>query len=454
MKKKRNLIFGGVGVILIAAAIFFFTSSKSTETVYRTAKLERGDISVIVTATGTLQAVTTVQVGSQVSGTIAKLFVDFNSVVKQGQVVAIIDTTFLQTQVIDAEANLERTTAQVNQTQRELKRSEDLFKKNLISQADFDAAKTNYESAVAQRKSALAAVNRARINLRYATIRAPIDGVVISRNVDVGQTVAASLQAPTLFVIANDLTKMQVQANIDEADIGKIKVGQDVKFTVDAYPEQQFRGKVAQVRLQPNVIQNVVNYTVIVEVPNPDLKLMPGMTATITVLVDRREDVLKLPNLALRFQPSQKELEALRLARGGDSTRARGMSGRTPSEDSTRWRGMDSTRMAEMRARWQAMQGQRGEGRMGEGGMFGGTGGGRGGTMFGNRSRIWVLDSNKTLKPVPLRLGLSDGTNSEIVESPLKEGDEVVVGVISEAPRTQQPSPFGPQQMPGGGRRF
>lgn len=448
MKKKRNLIFGGAGVILIAAAIFFFTSSKTPETVYRTAKLERGEISVIVTATGTLQAVTTVQVGSQVSGTIAKLFSDFNSVVKKGQVIAIIDTTFLQTQVEDAEANLQRTVAQANQTQRDFSRAQDLLKKNLVSQADYDAAKTNYESAVAQRRSAQAALNRARINLKYATIRAPIDGVVISRNVDVGQTVAASLAAPTLFVIANDLTKMQVQANIDEADIGKINVGQDVKFTVDAYPEQQFRGKVAQVRLQPNVIQNVVNYTVIVEVPNPDLKLMPGMTATITVLVDRRENTLKLPNLALRFQPSQKELEELRQARAGDSTRWR-------AGDSTRWKGMDSAKIAEFRTRMQAMQGQRGEGRMGEGGMFGGTGGGRGGMMSGNRSRIWVLDATKKLKPLPVRLGLSDGTNSEIVESPLKEGDEVVVGVITaEASRTQQTNPFGPQMPPGGGRRF
>lgn len=447
MKRRRNIIFAGVGLILIAGAILVFTSSKSTETVYRTVKLERGDISVIVTATGTLQAVTTVQVGSQVSGTIAKLFADFNSVVKKGQVIAIIDTTFLQTQVEDAEANLQRTTAQVNQTKRELSRMEELFKKNLVSQADLDAAKTNYESAIAQRKSAQAALNRARINLKYATIRAPIDGVVISRNVDVGQTVAASLAAPTLFVIANDLTKMQVQANIDEADIGKIQVGQDVKFTVDAYPEQQFRGKVAQVRLQPNVIQNVVNYIVIVEVPNPDLKLMPGMTATITVLVDKRDNVLKLPNLALRFQPGQGELEALRQARANDSTRGRSM-------DSTRWKGMDSAKIAEFRARMQAMQGQRGEGRMGEGGVFGGTGGGRGGMMSGNRSRIWVLDASKKLKPLPVRLGLSDGTTSEIVESPLKEGDEVIVGVVTaEASRTQQTSPFSPQ-MPGGGRRF
>jgi HlyD family secretion protein len=441
MKKKRNIIFGIVALVLIAAAVIVFTSSKSSETMYRTLKLERGDISVVVTATGSLSADTTVQVGTQVSGTLAKIFVDFNSVVKKGRVIAIIDTTFLWTQVEDAEAGLQKAVAQSNQTQRDLSRIQDLFKKNLASQADYDAAKTNYESAVAQQKSAQAALDRARINLKYATIRAPISGVVISRNVDVGQTVAASLAAPTLFVIANDLTKMQVQASIDEADIGKIRVGQNVKFTVDAYPDLQFEGKVGQIRLQPNVVQNVVNYTVIIEAPNPDLKLMPGMTATITVLVDRRGNVLKLPNLALRFQPPASELAALRESFQRDTTRFRGMSGRTPSED--------SAKVAEMRSRWRAQEGQRSQGAGGEGSAFEGRSKtGNGGTS--NHARIWILDANKKLKPVPVRLGLSDGTYSEILDSTLKEGDEVVVGVISdESSRAQQTNP-----LSGGRRRF
>lgn len=439
MKKKRNIIFGVLAVVLIAAVVIVLTSSKSTETTYRTVKLERGDISIVVTATGTLSADTTIQVGTQVSGTIAKLFADFNSVVKKNQVIALLDTTFLQTQVEDAQANLDGAVAKVNQTERDFGRTQDLFKKSLASQADYDAAKANYEYAVAARNSAAAALNRARINLKYATIRAPISGVVISRNVDVGQTVAASLAAPLLFMIANDLTKMQVQANIDEADIGKIHVGQDVKFTVDAYPDQQFQGKVGQVRLQPNVIQNVVNYTVIIEAPNPDLKLMPGMTATITVLVDRRDNVLKLPNLALRFQPDQKELEALRQGRASDSTQGRGM-------DSIRWKGIDSTRRAEMRARFSAQQGQGGGG---TGADRLGPGGGRGG-LGGNRSLVWILDENKKLKPVRVRLGLSDGTSSEIVDSRLKEGDEMVVGVVSDVAKAPQPTnPLG-----GGGRRF
>jgi HlyD family secretion protein len=438
MKKKRNIIFGVLAAILIGAVVVVLTSSKSTETTYRTVKVERGDVSIVVTATGTLSADTTVQVGTQVSGTIAQLFADFNSVVKKNQVIALLDTTFLQTQVEDAQANLDGAVAKVNQTERDFSRTQDLFKKSLASQSDYDVAKANYESAVAARNSAAAALNRARINLRYATIRAPISGVVISRNVDVGQTVAASLAAPLLFMIANDLTKMQVQANIDEADIGKIHVGQDVKFTVDAYPDQQFQGKVGQIRLQPNVIQNVVNYTVIIEAPNPDLKLMPGMTATITVLVDRRDNVLKLPNLALRFQPDQKELEALRQGRVSDSTQGRGV-------DSIRWKGIDSTRRAEMGARFLGQQGQGGAGA-----GAGVSGGARGG--FGmNRSLVWILDQNKKLKPVPVRLGLNDGTSSEIVSGRLKEGDEVVVGVVNDVARAPQtnPNPLG-----GGGRRF
>jgi HlyD family secretion protein len=439
MKKKRNIIFGILALILIAAAVIVFTSSKSTEALYRTVKLERGDISIVVTATGTIAADTTIQVGTQVSGTISKLFADFNSTVKKNRVIALLDTTFLQTQVEDAQASLDGAVARVNQTERDFSRTQDLFKKSLASQSDYDTALANYESAVATRNSAIAALDRARINLKYATIRAPIDGVVISRNVDVGQTVAASLAAPVLFMIANDLTKMQVQANIDEADIGKVHVGQDVKFTVDAYPDQQFQGKVGQIRLQPNVIQNVVNYTVIVEAPNPDLKLMPGMTATITVLVDRRDNALKLPNLALRFQPDQKELEALRQARANDSTRGRGM-------DSTRWKGMDSTQRAEMRARFSTQQGQGGGG-PGSAGL--GVGGGRGGSG-GKRPVVWTLDENKKLKPVPVRLGLNDGTSSEIVDGRLKEGDEVVVGILSEVAKAPQPTnPLG-----GGGRRF
>jgi HlyD family secretion protein len=446
MKKKRNIIFGILALILIVVAVVVFTSSKSTETVYRTVKLERGDISVVVTATGSLSADTTIQVGTQVSGTIAKLYADFNSVVKKNQVIAVLDTTFLETQVEDAQANLDGAVAKVNQTQRDFSRTQDLFKKSLASQSDYDAAKANYESAVAARNSAIAALDRARINLKYATIRAPISGVVISRNVDVGQTVAASLAAPLLFMIANDLTKMQVQANIDEADIGNVRVGQDVKFTVDAYPNQQFEGKVSQVRLQPNVIQNVVNYTVIIEAPNPDLKLMPGMTATVTILIDRRDNVLKLPNLALRFQPDQKELEAFRQARASDSTRGGSM-------DSTRWKGMsgnaspeDSARRAEMRARF---SGQGGQGGAPSGSGRTGFGGGRG-SFGGNRSLVWILDENKKLKPVPVRLGLNDGTSSEVVGGRLKEGDEVVVGVISDVAGASRPNnPLG-----GMGRRF
>ncbi len=436
MRKIRASIILIVVVILVAlTAAIVLTSSKSTDTAYRTVKIERGDISVVVTATGTLSAVTTVQVGSQVSGTIAKLFVDFNSQVKKGQFVAVIDTTFLETQVEDAEASLEKARIQTNQTLRDYSRTQDLFNKNLVSQADFDAAKTNYEAARANLKSAQAALNRAKINLKYATILAPIDGVVISRNVDVGQTVAASLQAPTLFIIAEDLTKMQVQANIDEADIGKVHVGQEVRFTVDAYADQQFIGTVSQIRLQPNIIQNVVNYTVIINVPNPDLKLMPGMTTTITILVDHREGVLKLPNMALRFQPSQKELEAVR---------------QSFSSDTTRKSGVDSSRWSDRRNQGQQQGERRGEG----GGQSGSQAGfdGRSGGFGANRSRIWILDEKRKLKMGFVKLGLNDGTNSEIAGN-VKEAEEVVVGIATEnTGPTAQRNPFSPQQQPG--RRF
>lgn len=304
MKKKSTWVWIPIIIIILGGSGWFLFGRGSAKDIeYRFDEVRKGDISIVVTATGTLEAVTTVQVGSQVSGTIAKLYADFNTVVKAGDVIAEIDPTFLQAQVKESEANLERATAQSNDNKRIYDRSSELFKKGLISQAEYDAARTTQESQSATVKQTQAALDRARVNLKYATIRAPIDGVVISRNVDIGQTVAASFSAPTIFVIANDLTKMQVQASIDEADIGRINLGQDVSFTVDAYPEERFRGRVSEIRLQPNNVQNVINYTVIIDVPNNDLKLMPGMTANVTVLVDRKTDVLRVPNLALRFVP-------------------------------------------------------------------------------------------------------------------------------------------------------
>ena len=410
MKSRKGVAIVVVVVILIVASIFFYSRANHSAVKYRTATVERGDISTVVSATGTINAVTTVQVGSQVSGTIARLYADFNSVVKKGQVVAQLDSTFLKAQVQEAEANLERAIVSVNGAKRALTRAEDLLTKKLISQAEYDDAQTNYELAVAQEKQSRAALDRAKTNLRYATIHSPIDGVVISRNVDVGQTVAASLQAPTLFTIANDLTKMKLETNIDEADIGKVAEDQSATFTVDAYPDQQFQGTVAQIRLAPIIVQNVVTYNVIIEVANPDLKLMPGMTANVSILVAHREKVLRVPNAALRFQP------AVALLRFNERQERRGPVG----EMGSRMGGSSpmGQRMREM----------------------------------AKGSRVWILSPNGKPEPRMLQLGITDGSFTEVVRGDLEEGQEVIVSAISSGSTTQMASPAMPG-APSGGRR-
>jgi len=425
MKRKLIRILT-VAVILIISALavaFYFRNKNSKTFQLRTAKADVGDIEIYVTTTGTLNRVTLVQVGTQVSGTIAKIYVDFNDVVKKGQVIAQIDSTFLAAQVRDAEAQVERARAQVNQAQRDLNRIKELYAKNLVSQADYDQALTNYETALAQLKSAEAQLERARVNLKYSTIYSPIDGIVISRNVDVGQTVAASLQAPTLFTIANDLRKMRVEANVDEADIGKVKPGQTVFFTVDAYPEETFIGKVSQVRLQPINIQNVINYTVIIDVENKDLKLKPGMTANVRILIDKKENVLRIPNQALRFKPDP---EDKRFAKAMEEMQKR-------REEFMRRRQQEGN--------FPPQQGQNRGGPGESGFQFGGPpGAGR------NRAFIWVLDENKNPKPVFVRLGITDGNYTEILGGNLKEGDEVITGYIlttaGNQPQSSTPQPF------------
>ncbi len=421
--KRRTIRIIIIATILVIAglAIAFYLNNKGTKTLQlKTAKAEVGDIEVYVMTTGTLNPVTLVQVGTQVSGTIAKIYVDFNDMVKRGQILAQIDSTFLSAQVRDAEAQVERAKAQVNQTKRDLDRIKELYVKNLVSQADYDQALTNYEVALAQLKSAEAQLERARVNLKYSTIYSPIDGIVISRNVDVGQTVAASLQAPTLFTIANDLRKMRVEANVDESDIGKVKPGQMVFFTVDAYPEETFIGKVVQVRLQPINIQNVINYTVIIDLENKDLKLRPGMTANVRILIDKRENVLRIPNQALRFKPDP---EDKRFAKA----------------------------MQEMQKRREELarrRTQEGSGNLEGGfGFFQGPGGQRPGRTnpAGNRAIIWVLDENKNPKPAFVRLGITDGNYTEVVGGNIKKEDEIITGYVL---TTATSNPASPQQQP------
>ncbi|MFZ4523734.1 MAG: efflux RND transporter periplasmic adaptor subunit [Bacteroidales bacterium] len=441
--KKAYWIILAVVVVAAGVAVWMFIGKKKAAAVeYRTAKVEKGDIQVTVRASGTLQAVTTVQVGTQVSGIIKKIYVDFNSVVKEGQVIAVLDTTLLGQAVDDARASLRKSDIQVNQSKRDFDRTKVLFEQKVVAQADYDLALTTYETAVANAISAQSALNRSKINLRYATIVAPISGVVVSRAVDVGQTVAASFSTPTMFTIANDLTKMQVQANIDEGDIGKILVDQTVKFTVDAYPDLTFDGTVRQVRLQPVVTQNVVNYTVIIDVPNPDLKLLPGMTANITVMVREEKDVLKVPATALRFSPPQEYLDALEKNLPDSIKKKRAMwangGGRSGGAGSGSGQG-SAGRPAGM-----------GGGMMGQG-MPGGSGGGEG-RRRGSFGMLWVKVGD-SLKPRRVRTGVTDGLNTE-VRGKIKEGEEVVLSMTSsqtaQTTQQQQQNPFAPS-MPRGG---
>jgi HlyD family secretion protein len=454
MKKKYWILIVIVVVLAAVGAWFLFGKKSAAAIQWRTGKAEMGDLKVVVTATGTLQADTTVQVGTQVSGIIDKILVDFNSIVKKGQVVARLDTTYLAASVEDAASSMYRAQVQVNLTKRNYDRNKQLFDEKVIAQSDYDQSLSDYETAQGNARSAKSALDRAKINLKYATIVAPVSGVVISRNVDRGQTVAASFSTPTLFAIANDLTKMQVQASIDEADIGKIKNGQDVTFTVDAYPDLTFTGTVSQVRLQPTVLQNVVNYTVIIDVPNPDMKLMPGMTANITVKIQEALGVLKIPASALKFWPPQDNIDQA-MKEMPDSVK------------------QFIDRMVKFRQRMNSQGGTRTAANASPGGSQGGFGGGQGGSMQGggqgrsqrqgmDRNRgnrghmgvVWVKTITNKLVPYRVKTGLTDGSYTA-VEGSLKEGDDVIIGIINNqgtATTTQtQQSPFQPQMpRPGG----
>jgi len=403
---KKILLIIAVLAVVILFLLIFVAKDKKSEAMFVTAEAQRGDISILVTATGSLEAVTTVQVGSQVSGTISALYVDFNDRVRKGQVVAQLDPTFLKAQVAQAQADLQRATASAELSEKEYERALSLFGKNMISESERDISLTNYQLAAAQEKSARAALDRARTNLDYATIVSPIDGVVISRDVDVGQTVAASLQAPTLFTIAQDLAEMQVNTSIDEADIGQIEEGQEVLFTVDAYPNLTFNGKVKQIRLSPEIIQNVVTYNVIIEVSNPELLLKPGMTANVTVLVNHREDVLKVPAGALRFRPPME---------GGESSSEGVRAGMPPSGSRPPMQGSTPSRPKSPERATQ--------------------------------DRLWILDQQGKPQPVPVQIGISDGSSVEIVSGDLKEGDPVIIGQGNSVtlPNNQQVNPFAPQ---------
>ena len=316
MKARKTTIAVVVLAILAVAGVLLHRSALAREaTTYRFTAVERGDVQASVSATGTLSAVRTVQVGTQVSGQVAELFVDFNDTVKKGQLLARIDATLQQQSVTDAHAALERAQAQARQAQRENNRNAELMSAGLVARSEAEMTDSALDVARANVKSAQVALERAKRNLEYTNIYAPIDGVVVERNVDLGQTVAASLSAPQLFLIANNLTDMQILAKVGEGDIAGIKEGQKVKFTVQALPRDTFEGTVQQVRLQSATSENVVNYTVVVSVSNEKKKLLPGMTARVKFVTRSAENVLKVANAALRFKPEGEEAPATGNAR-------------------------------------------------------------------------------------------------------------------------------------------
>ncbi|PYK90136.1 MAG: efflux RND transporter periplasmic adaptor subunit [Verrucomicrobia bacterium] len=386
-----------VGVIIVALLIILLvvrrcTSSSASN--YQTATVTRGPITQLVTATGTLNPVVNVQVGSQVSGNIQKLFADFNSEVKAGQTVAQIDPALFQAAVTQAEGDLATAQAALELAKLNATRTETLFKQKNSSQQDLDQATAALHQAEGNVKIKQGALDKAKADLDHCTITSPIDGVVISRNVDVGQTVAASLQAPVIFAIANDLTKMQIDSNVAEADIGAVSVDQDVDFTVDAFPTRTFHGKVVQVRNAPITVQNVVTYDTVIGVSNPDLKLKPGMTANVSIIIAHKDNVLQLKNAALRFRPPE----------AATSDQARSTS--SPS-------------------------GQR---------------------PTGARERkpertVYILSYGRP-KSAQIKTGISDGIVTEVTEGS-KEGDRVVTAELSSASASPPANPFSGQQ-----RRF
>lgn len=391
-------------VLILGLSVWYFRRNHADAPQYETVAIQRGDIRQVVTATGALNPVTNVTVGCQVSGRISKLYVDYNSKVKEDQLIAEIDPRTYQAQVDQATADLANAKANLELQQIEAQRSSNLFTNKLISGSDYDTAIANLHEAEAMVQIKQAALSNAQANLSYCKIYSPVDGVVISRNVDVGQTVAASLQSPTLFQIANSLTEMQIDANVDEADIGGVTEGQSVDFTVDAYPNHIFQGVVTQVRNAPTTLNNVVTYDTVISVANPDLKLKPGMTATVSIIVADHHNVLEIPNAVLRFQPSET---------GGENAATTGQMAQS-SNGTNRFSGQ-------------------GPGGPRPGGY--GRGRGRGGEEHGEQPVVHTVymlaknaSSDNKLEPVQIKTGITDNIYTEVL-SGLNEGDQVVLGL-------------------------
>jgi len=499
-RKKKHLIAIGIVILVLAGGFLLYRliGQGGSKQKFRLVKVERGEVDLVVTATGTINPVINVLVGSQVSGTIKALYADYNSQVKEGQVIAQIDPAIFQAQVDQAKANLLNTRANLLNAQanlvkaevavvdakRNLDRNKPLLERQVIAQATLDTVQVNYDTAVAQIEvakaqvdsskaqveQAKAALELAETNLRYATIRSPVNGTVVSRNVDVGQTVAASLQAPTIFTIAKDLTKMQVDTNVSEADVGRITMGQDATFTVDAYPGRIFRGKVSEIRIAPIIVQNVVTYDVVILVDNKDLKLKPGMTANVSVMIAHRERVLKIPNAALRFQPQFAKQGGL----PGKGSQGSASAGRllierltdelslTPDQQSKLAMVLRSSKQEfqeisqkmkpeEARSRIRSLIRQKISGiltdeqkqkvkLLSDSSQ----------TEQAKPGTVWILSPEGKPTPVSIVLGITDGTFSEVMSGDLREGAEVIVEETSGKKGTAQSSASQPlMKAPG-----
>ncbi len=399
-----KILAGAVALSVTGAFAYWFSNLEPALPPYRFARVERGDLRVVVTATGVLQPITSVPVGAQVTGRIQTLHADFNSRVKAGQVLAEIDPAPLRIRLDQDRANEDRARSDVErvkpgliQAEKELRRARQLAQKELIAPADADVAVATYDSLVAQLKTAhavvagaQAAVEGSEVNLKYCTILSPIDGIVLSRNVDVGQTVSAGLQAPTLFLISGSLARIQIMASVSESDIGKIRQGQKVSFSVEAYRDEVFFGRVASVRMSSVTVQNVVTYAVVIECKNPEEKLLPGMTATVLFLLSDYKDVLRIPNAAFRYKPDPKEL-----ADGSSSESVARASGR-------------GARSSDREQR-----------------------------------RIWCMIGGK-LTPKDIECGETDGTRTRVIGDLIRDGDEVIIGMLQPGAPAATINPFGP----------
>jgi HlyD family secretion protein len=475
---KKKIIWIIVALVIVAGAILgltVFRNGKNGEIKYKTETIARGDVEALVVTSGTLNPIEIVDVGAQVSGKIEKLFADFNSPVTKGQIVAELDQEPLKMKIAQNEANynsrmasLERSKVSLSQAEKGYERAKSLFAKELISieemdtaEAGFLGAKSDVISAEASLSQAKSTLDLSKVDLTYAVIRAPVDGVIIVRKVNVGQTLQSSYTAPLLFQVATDMTKMKVECSVDESDIGKVKEGQKVRFTVEAYQNETFNGVVQQVRFSPETVQNVVTYTTIVNVENPEKKLLPGMTATVSIIVGEAKGVLRVSNAALRFTPN---LSPEELAKMAQEMRDRMMAQRQAQGGQP---GAATPSAATPGAATSTTGGQArpaGEGREGQASGFrqGGTpGGGEGqaGRARQQAPRVWIMDKAGKLSMVFLRTGVSDTSYSEILRGELKEGDQVITG--TETPATRAAAANQPQmnQMmfmggpPGGGRR-